>query len=204
MALGFVSLILGSVFMGLYGGYETHSIEGRLIATTVTVHHQKRSTSYIVQEIFSYPVERDNEIHFANCSRASKEFSRESRAWGASHGVILGTTRPLYLSKSRKDHSCIDRNKLNTYFYVGVSMLSFVGFSMLSCCFSCWLDVREDSVYPMPAGHKSMPDSYASDSAPHSHAHWHGYAFVQQFPMQIPMQQLQVATAATGNLSFAV
>jgi hypothetical protein len=193
------------------------------------VRHQKKSTSYVVQEIFSYPIVKKNVTHRANCSRGSEEYKQESSARRAARGVTLGTTRSLIVTKDPKDHSCINKNELNGLLYVSISMFSVLGLSVLSCCcYPCCVDVSQDSVSPMPVGHNSMPDSYASVPAvhghPHSHAHTHahaqsatstcGYSNVQlppmqhipkpHIPMQIPMQQLHVATVAIGNLSFAV
>jgi hypothetical protein len=101
--IGLAALVLGIIMISFYGYYDPNSVDGKLIATTVTEYHTRSGVSYVVQEIFSYPVERNNQTGFANCSReTSRGYAHESSAWGASHGVVLGTTRPPYLPKSRK------------------------------------------------------------------------------------------------------
>jgi hypothetical protein len=104
---------------------------------------------------------------------------------------------------------------------------------VVSTCGVCFF-AAQDAVAPMPAGDNSstpavdkQTDSYAytptygygqgyGHAYGHSHGHGHGYAHnhaaipmqpiaaMQHVPMQLPMHQLQMATAAIGNISFAV
>jgi hypothetical protein len=61
---------------------------------------------------------------------------------------------------------------MNENLYVGVSMLSFVGFGLLSCCcYSCWVDVSQDSSAFARAGHSYVPDSYDTVPPAHTYAH---------------------------------
>jgi hypothetical protein len=156
-SLGLCALIIGSVFIGVYGSYETHAQDGRLVATTIAVRHERRRTAYTVQEIFSYPIVNNNETRFANCSRAAGEFDTRSEAKRSERRVVLGTRRSVYKSKLHGDHACIDESTREQYFWISIAMFAYVGACILACF--CWL-------YPCPYPCDFKKKTAVSPSAP--------------------------------------
>jgi hypothetical protein len=70
-----------------------------------------------------------------------KSYSSKDRAYEEAENVVLGTTRYVYLSKSKENHSCIDEATRDYFLAMGLAPVGFMVAWMLS--FACWWYVRK-------------------------------------------------------------
>jgi hypothetical protein len=121
----FVGIIIGAIYLDAFDFYEASSHHGLLIDSYVSINNGE-STTYVVEQIFSYHVTTDGLLSSANCTRDVRSFYSQDKADRASDAVVLGTSRTIYLSKRTDDHSCIDKETRALYLQTGLYSLAFV------------------------------------------------------------------------------
>lgn len=136
-------IIVGAVYMNSFADYEVVPHHGVLTDTFVSVYVGK-STTFTVEQVFTYTASVDGQLTFANCSRAAYSFQDEDKATRASDAVILGTSRIIYLSKPTYDDSCIDSDTRNFYLQLGASSLAFVAAWAFTLCYVVYRAIRKE------------------------------------------------------------
>jgi hypothetical protein len=134
-----VFIIVGAIYLDAFNFYEVKSHNGFLIDTYVST-NAGETTTYVVEQVFSYAATTNGHESSANCSRDARSYYSEDQAIRSADSVVLGTTRTIYLSKSLGDHSCIDRDTREFFLQVGLYSMAFVAAYVLAASYLVFVE----------------------------------------------------------------